>query len=196
MLVFLLSVHCFNSLFWFFFCNVCFLRKEIKCILILKKKSWPDQICFAQWLDQPSLPDVTSVLCFTHSVCLSINVLIFTEFSFQSWVWYCWRPQDVNYPRVLGPCYKRQIRLRTRQRLLWSTDHQKPQTISKLVTRRSSADHVRLSSFWWEKKLNCYCDRGNVIKAFIRRQSGGFLAAIQISPGCVQDTPEPTSPLF
>lgn len=39
-----------------FFCNVCFLRKEIKCILILKKKSWPYPICSAQWLDQPSLP--------------------------------------------------------------------------------------------------------------------------------------------
>lgn len=31
-------VHCSNSLFRFF-CNVCFLRKEIKCILILREKS-------------------------------------------------------------------------------------------------------------------------------------------------------------
>lgn len=43
-----------------FFCNVCFLRKEIKCILILKKKSWPYPICSAWWLYQPSLPPVLS----------------------------------------------------------------------------------------------------------------------------------------
>lgn len=40
----------------FFFVMFVFLRKEIKCILILKKKSWPYPICSARWLDQPSLP--------------------------------------------------------------------------------------------------------------------------------------------
>lgn len=41
-----------------FFCNVCFLRKEIKCILILKEKSRPYLMCSAccWWRpDQPTL---------------------------------------------------------------------------------------------------------------------------------------------
>lgn len=50
---FLLLVRCSKSLFRFFFCNVCFLRK-IKCILILKKTKLTLSSLF-WWLEQPSL---------------------------------------------------------------------------------------------------------------------------------------------
>lgn len=64
---FLLLVHCSNSLFRFF-CNVCFLRKEIKCILILKKKVDPIQSVLPDgWTSHPPLftPALRfSLLCF------------------------------------------------------------------------------------------------------------------------------------
>ena len=41
---FLFLVYCSNSL-QIFFCNVCFLRKKIKCILILKRKLEPYPMC-------------------------------------------------------------------------------------------------------------------------------------------------------
>lgn len=37
-----------------FFCNVCFLRKEIKMYLDFKEKSWPYPICFAL-MDGPAI---------------------------------------------------------------------------------------------------------------------------------------------
>lgn len=78
---FLLLVHCSNSLFRFF-CNVCFLRKEIKCILILKKKVDPIQSVLPDgWTSHPSLiyscPFILSSLLLPPSpICLMVTVRI------------------------------------------------------------------------------------------------------------------------
>lgn len=98
---FLLLVRCSKSLFRFFFCNVCFLRK-IKCILILKKTKltlsslfwWLEQPCLLLFLRfSPSHPlllssvaaDMLSVCSSVRTIRLNFGLVFFCCFFFSFW---------------------------------------------------------------------------------------------------------------